>query len=287
MLASRSSLPALVPEIGGDNGFVRLAVQHQPDTRIHCVRADGTVAILVSDPLEEVLCWIEFETDGTVEDVCVLPSGEEDAVYYTVRRPVNGVFRRFTEKWSLERECRGGTLSKCMDSHVTQVATSATRTMTGLSHLEGKTVAVWADGLARDDEVVSGGQITISGASAKQIVAGLKYEARYKSVKLAFGAQKGTALTMPKHVDRIGFVLADTHALGLKFGRDFDNLDPLPLRPDYGPATDPDTVFSEYDFDGIAFDGEWSSDARVCLFGQSPYPCTVMAGVLGMDTVDR
>jgi hypothetical protein len=58
-----SHLSALVPEIGQPS-ITRIAVQRQPDTRIHFVRSDGTVAVLVFDKLEQVICWLERETDG-------------------------------------------------------------------------------------------------------------------------------------------------------------------------------------------------------------------------------
>jgi hypothetical protein len=49
---------------------------------LHFVRSDGTVAMLVFDKLEQVICWLEIETDGVIEDVVVLPGDagvEEDA----------------------------------------------------------------------------------------------------------------------------------------------------------------------------------------------------------------
>jgi hypothetical protein len=53
---SLANLCALVPEIG-DPEIVRLAVQRQPDTRIHAVRSDGTVALCVLDKAEDVIGW--------------------------------------------------------------------------------------------------------------------------------------------------------------------------------------------------------------------------------------
>jgi hypothetical protein len=67
-------------------GIVKIAVQRQPDTRIHCILADGTVAVLVFDEAETVSCWLLVSTDGFVEDVTVLPGAIEDQVYYTVKR---------------------------------------------------------------------------------------------------------------------------------------------------------------------------------------------------------
>jgi hypothetical protein len=72
-----------------------LAVQRKPDTRIHCVLADGTVALAVIDRVENVLCWLNVTTatGDSIVDVCVLPGAlgsGEDAVYYAVARAVNG-----------------------------------------------------------------------------------------------------------------------------------------------------------------------------------------------------
>jgi hypothetical protein len=78
-------LTALVPEIGSP-GIVAIAIQRQPDTRLHCLRSDGTVALAVIDRAENVLSWQEIETDGEVEDIVVLPGIAEDAVYYVVKR---------------------------------------------------------------------------------------------------------------------------------------------------------------------------------------------------------
>ncbi|MBP5143491.1 hypothetical protein [Pseudomonas chlororaphis] len=53
---STNDLTLLCPEIG-EPGFTHLAVQRQPDTRAHCVRGDGRVAVMVYDKLENVRCF--------------------------------------------------------------------------------------------------------------------------------------------------------------------------------------------------------------------------------------
>jgi hypothetical protein len=80
-------LTLLVPDLLAA-GVRSVAIQRQPDTRIHCVLADGTVAILTYEPQEEVVCWTMWETDGAVEKAMVLPGLSEDAVYYHIRRQV-------------------------------------------------------------------------------------------------------------------------------------------------------------------------------------------------------
>lgn len=96
-------LTKIVPEIA-ESQIKRLAVQRQPDTRVHCVLGNGRVAVLILDELENVKCWVTVSTDGLVEDVVVLPGDEEDKVYYAIKRTIDGSDVRYLERWSLESE---------------------------------------------------------------------------------------------------------------------------------------------------------------------------------------
>lgn len=279
-----SDLMALIPEIG-QPGIVRVVVQRQPDTRVHCVRSDGKVAILVSERVENVRCWVLFETDGTVEDAVVLPGTEEDAVYYVVNRTINGSTKRYLERWALESECEGGTLNKQADSFITYSG-AATTTITGLGHLEGETVVVWGAGKDLGTKVVASGQITGLSESVTSAIVGLGYDAQFKSTKLAYAAQMGTALNQRKRINQLGVILKNTHYQGLRYGKDFDVMDDLPLTSGWSAISD-DTVHETFDEDTFEFPGDWSTDARLCLEASAPRPCTVLACVVGMATHDK
>lgn len=268
-----------VPDLN-EVGITHIAVQRQPDTRVHCVRADGSASVLVFDPGENVVCWLEIETDGDIEDIVVMPGANEDAVYYIVNRTGG----RYIEKWAMESECRGGTLNKQADSFIVYSG-SSTATITGLSHLNGKTVVVWGGGKDLGSYTVSGGQITLDEAVTSCVV-GLSYEAKFKSAKQAFGASLGTPLTQRKRIDHVGLILADTHYQGLEYGPDFETMDQLPLYED-GAETAIDTVWESYDKDMVEFPGEWSTDSRMCLRATAPRPCTVLACIVSMMTNDK
>lgn len=267
----------LVPEIG-DGGFVRLAVQQVPDMRVHCIRTDGTAAVLVRDAAEDVLCWVDVETDGQIEDVIVLPGGDCDRVFYRVKRTINGVAVRYNEELACEADCIGGTLNLQADSYVT-----GSGAITGLDHLEGKTVVIWADGADQGAATITGGAIAQSYTSW---VVGLGYDAFYKSAKLAGQTQLGLSLTQRSRINSIGLVLVDTHSQGLQYGPSFDTLDDLPLYEN-GIETDAGTIWDQYDEDMIEFPGEWSTDNRVCLKASAPRPCTVCAAVISIDRQDH
>lgn len=270
-------LTLLVPDLH-DAGIRHLAVQRQPDTRIHVVRNDGTVAVLVYDRAENVLCWVELETDGYVEDVSVLPGALEDDVYYVVRRTINGSTVRYVEKWAQESECVGGSLNKQADAFIVSSGT----TITGLGHLEGETVVAWGDGRDLGEYTVSGGAITLSAATTTCVV-GLPYEARFKGMKLATQVETGSPLNLRKRIEQIGLICKDTHYQGLEFGPDFDTMDPLPAVED-GAETEADTVWPSYDHDLNSFPGGWSTDSRLCLRARAPRPATVLACTIVVNT---
>lgn len=282
-------------------GVVSIAAQRRPDTRIHCVLADGTVKILTYEPQEEVLCWSAWETDGAVERAVVLPGTQEDQVYYHVRREVNGVTRRFLEKWATEAESAGDTgLSWMADCAVSHTDTGRA-TDIPVAHLVGEGVIVWANDtgtgggmdMSPDDTggdprlytVDTGGSITL-GSGRHHVVAGLYYKADFKSSKLAYAAQAGTALTQQKRVNQIGFVLNNTHRAALLFGADTGHLDPLPSIIKGAPV-DPDTIFETFDQVAFSFNGESDPDARVHLRARAPRPITVMAAVPTVQTSER
>ncbi len=80
--------------------------------------------------------------------------------------------------------------------------------------------------------------------------------------------------------------MKDTHALGLRFGPDFDSLDDMPGIEE-GEAVDSNYIWEDYDFDAVEFGGDWSTDSRICLEAAAPRPCTVLACVVSVKTNDR
>lgn len=326
----------------GIPGFVSLAVQEQPETSEIFVKTDGQIAILLDD--SEVNCWWRIQTLGVIERVVVLPGALEDRVYCVVKRTINGGTKRFWEKFALRTQCVGGSLSRLADSYLSISQPSST-TITGLSHLEGESVIVWANGKDLGSYTVSSGSITVSeavttaivglggvsfsynsstaaasvtaatkyngypaevfadgkyvgcitvsgglvtlpnGRAARKIAAYLGYYGVFRSAKLAYGAQMGTALTQHKRIEKIGIIAYDTHYQGLQYGSSIDNLQPLPL-VEGGQDTAADTVWSEFDQPMIGLSGSWDTDSRLHLLAQAPKPVTLEGVVMAVSTLE-
>lgn len=297
-------LSSLVPEIGSP-GIVRIAVSDQPDRRVHFVRSDGTAALLVLDRREKVVCWCNIETDGAIEDVVVLPSAGndvDDQVYYVVKRTVGGTVTtptiteaRYLERWALEDECVGGELNRQADSFVTfDNAGSPSDTVTGLDHLEGRDVVVWADGKCLTDEAggiaafrVVGGAITLTDDAASYSadvgVVGLGYTAPWRSGKLLqVPLQLGSSMSAYKHIRRLGLIVADTHALGVRYGPDFNSLQALPAAV-RGALQGEDAILEAEELRTFSFPARWDTDSRICLQAEAPRPARLLAAVIDVE----
>lgn len=278
-------LTLMVPDLN-EAGILGMALQRRPDTRIHCWRGDGTVGLCVFDRGENVICWSEIDCDGFVEDVAVLPGTIEDQVYYTVRRTINGATVRYVEKWALENECVGATLNKQADAFVIYSG-AHTASFSGLSHLEGKAVVGWGDGVDLGVATVAGGTAVFSRAASNAII-GLPYTALWRSMKRSLTAAMGTSLNQPAQLRKIGLLLKDTHASGILTGVDTDNLDAIPL-DDLVDGTlgndvpNMDLVLPFYDHNMTAINDTWSTDPRLVIQASAPRPCTVLGVSLLTD----
>jgi hypothetical protein len=298
-------LTKAVPEVGKPS-VVRLDTQRQPDTMIHCVRSDGKVAILLYDILENLKAWFLYETDGEVEDVVTFPGPNtvEDYVYYSIKRTINGQTVRYLEKFAFQQDCQGDILNKQADSFI-EYSGAPTSTITGLSHLEGEEVIVWADGkdlspsnltntnfppsasnpYIQATYTVTGGQITL-GQSVSNAIVGLPYTAQYQSSKLAYASS--SPLGARKMVNSIGVIMNNTHSKGLLYNSSFDGLNQLPnVNPVAGTITPYNTIFSEIDTPMFNFGGSWNTDSRVCLQAQAPRPCTLLAIEIAITTNEK
>ena len=278
-----------------DAGVRTVAVQRRPDTRIWLVMNDGTCVCVVYEPLEEVLAFIPVVTDGEFESVAVIPAANQDRVYFSVKRTINSGTVRYIEKMAKDSEVTPSTLCKVMDSFKT--ASPGGTSVTGATHLVGESVVVWADGEPLT-ETIDGYEVpltfTVDGsgnftlpASATSIVYGLPYTVRFKSGRLAYGAEAGTAMLQKKKVNGVGLIMTDFVRAGIRYGSRFDDatraMYPLPANKD-GATADPIVLSEVDDEETFTFPGEWSTDSRVCLEWASPFTATILGMVLQVET---
>lgn len=69
-----------------------------PDSVVWSIRDDGTMLGLTYMREQQIAGWHRHDTDGSYEDVCVVPEGSEHFSYLMVKRTINGSTKRYVER---------------------------------------------------------------------------------------------------------------------------------------------------------------------------------------------
>lgn len=181
-------------------GIVDMAFQQEPDSRLWCVRADGKIAALTIDRDEGVVSWSPQVTDGLYESVASIPNGGGDEVWVSVVRVVNGVTVRYIERFDEQLKT---------DSAVILEDVAGKMVWTGLDHLQGKIVAVKADGIYIGQHTVTGGQITID-RNAKRVEIGLPFTSTIIPLRPEIQAGDGSAQGNNMNTSQVTLLMYET-----------------------------------------------------------------------------
>jgi hypothetical protein len=170
---------------------------------LHIVMADGSIATLTLHRAEQVAGWTGLATDGAFRSVAAVG----DAVYALVER---------AGAWSVEL------FDPALNTDAALLGSSETpeTVWSGLDHLEGRTVAVVADGAQREPMVVSGGAVELD-APALKVEIGLPFAHEIEPLPPYF---EGPAPIGTVRLIKATFRLEDTQALRADLGRGFRDL---------------------------------------------------------------
>lgn len=98
-------LTKFAAQIFAGRTIVDMAWQKLPHSIVWCVLDNGTLAALTYVREDELWAWHVHETtNGTFENVAVVPEGTEFVVYLVVRREINGAEVRYIERLA-DRAC--------------------------------------------------------------------------------------------------------------------------------------------------------------------------------------
>ena len=191
-----------------------IALQQEPDNIVWCVLENGKFVGMTYRREEEVVAWHDHEIGGTytdsgttynygfVESVATIPSstGTEDEVYIIVARTIGGATKRYIER--LKPIDFGSDVEDAfVDSGLTYSGSSAT-SISGLTHLEGQTVRIVANGATHADKVVSSGAVTLDRATTKAHI-GLPYTSTLQTMRIDAGGMQGTSQAKIKRINDV------------------------------------------------------------------------------------
>lgn len=204
------------------SGIVSMAYQQEtyaglnedqgPSSLVWCVLGNGRMAVLTMDRDEGVIAWAPLATDGAFESVASIPKPDGgDEVWVIVRRTINGVTKRYVERFDIDLN---------MDSAVTANNPSGSATWGGLAHLEGETVWAKGDGVFLGEFTVAAGSITLP-RTAIDVEIGLPYTNQVKTLRPEIQTGEGTAQSAAMSTSKVLPLVRDTTGCKIDTGDGF------------------------------------------------------------------
>lgn len=281
--------------------IVDWAYAEDPWSIVWAVRADGKLLSLTYVRDQEVWAWTLHDTQGLVENVCVIPEGQEDAVYLVVRRQLgDGSWHRYIERMASretpldEEGLPDPAAGIFLDSSITatELDYDADLTgveVTGLDHLEGLEVVALADGAVHRVDpagaplVVTAGRVVLPDPDQvgyATVHVGLGYVSELELLPLT--VQSRDLRRHLKNVSRVAFELEASR--GLEVAERIRDRRGVPTpEADWNVWNDRD-LEDGYGVLGL-FTGDeelstfssWNRAGTAALRQREPLPCTVLA----------
>jgi hypothetical protein len=267
-----------------EGGFKQLSYQQEPNQIIWGVRNDGQLIGLTYQREQQVIAWHRhiFGGSAVCESVATVPTDDSEYQTWVInKRTINGATKRYVEYiHQYDFDETDDTSFNFLDSQLAYDGSPAT-TISGLSHLEGETVSVLADGATHPDKVVSSGSITLD-RSASKVKVGLGYTSLLQTMRIDAGSQNGTSQSKTKRIYEITARLYES--IGVEIGPDLDNMERIPFR---SSANAMDSGINVFTGDKeIEFRGNYETDGFIFVRQTQPLPLTILSLYPKLQTND-
>ena len=150
---------------------------------------DGSLATYSILRGQNVIAPSLSTTDGEFVNVGV----DVDQIYFTVKRTISSSDKYYVECFNDDNTTDSAKL-------YSGGSKPSTTTVTGLSHLEGKTVKVIADDQMQLDKTVSSGQITLDAVPTTYVEIGLNYTPTIKTLPVELKLSSGNIVAQKKRI---------------------------------------------------------------------------------------
>ena len=269
---SGGDLTVLADHLFTGKTIIDWAYAQDPHSIVYAVQDDGTGLMMTYSLEHQIWAWTPLVTDGTLESVAVVQEGATDAVYFVVKRNINGSDVRYIERLH-DRTFSTVTDAFFVDAGVTVTNSPASTTVSGLDHLEGEAVSILADGNVVSGKTVSGGAVTLD-VAASTIHIGLAYEAQLEPLDAALRGRNGQLV----QAREVTFWWKDSR--GGEIGATSNNLYKIKQRQDedWGDPTDLKTVRDRHQVDA-----DWDVTGKFYFRQAEPLPTTILAMEVNLD----
>jgi hypothetical protein len=263
-----------------ESGISNMSYQQEPNQIIWCVREDGKLVGLTYQREQQVVAWHQHTFGGSFgngiamcESIATIPTDEKEyQTWVIVKRTIGGTTKRYVEYINnLDFDETDNTTFNFLDSSLSYSG-SPTTTITGLSHLNGQTVAVLADGATHPNRVVSSGSITLSRPSSK-VKVGLPFASILQTMRIDAGSQDGTSQAKTKRIYDVSIRLYES--IGVEVGPNLNNMEEIPFRSSTDEMDQPIPVFTGDK--SVEFRGNYETDGYIFVRQTQPLPLTILS----------
>ena len=169
--------------------------------------------------------------------------------------------------------CTRGTESTTAAAHTSgDTVKQVVNSLSGLSHLEGQTVSILADGATHPDKTVSSSAVNLD-RFANSVKIGLGYTSILKTMRIDAGSQNGTSQAKTKRIYEVTARLYES--VGVEVGPDLNNMERVPFRTSANPMDQgipPFTGDKE-----VEFRGNYDTDGFMIVRQTQPLPLTILS----------
>ncbi len=244
-----------------------MAYAKAPYPIVWCVSSNGKLLGLTYVPDQQIGAWHQHDTDGLFESCAVIAEGSEDRLYVIVKRTINGATVRTVERIA-SRQFATAEDAFFVDCGLTYDGAPAT-TISGLTHLEGKTVSILADGAAHPQRVVTSGSITLDQAASKVHI-GLPITADLQTLPVAMQIDNAFGQGRAKNVNKVW--LRVFRSSGIFVGPSLDLLAEAKQRTTETYGSPPELKSEEIQ---VMVPPSWGDSGQVWVRQSDPLPLTI------------
>lgn len=248
---------------------VDMAYCKAPQPVVWFVSSSGNLLGLTYVPEQQIGAWHQHDTDGTFESCTAVSENREDYLYCVIRRTVNGQSKKYIERMN-SRQFATQSDAFFVDCGLTYSGSPAT-TISGLGHLEGKTVSILADGAVHPRRVVTSGAITLDNAASK-VQVGLPITADIQTLPAAMQIDGAFGQGRYKNVNKAW--LRVYKSSGIFVGPTADELVEAKQRTTEIYGTPPALKSEEIE---VMTDPAWADSGQVYIRQSDPLPLTLVS----------
>ncbi len=286
--------------------IIALAYQEIPDKILWCLMGDGSLTALTFSSEQQVAALSRHDFGGRAESLAVIQNLEDcqDELWLVIRRETdNGRMRtvEFMERGMPRNQAEYITAENTLSekeqlqndyvrkesmyldcAHVYEKSpTDNGEEVTGLDHLEGREVAVFADGAVYPRQIVKNGKVAISPSFAKALI-GLPVTSQYIPQSIYLDTQSGSGIGQKQRINHVLLVLYLSG--GGKVGENEKTLREIFYRPTDAAMNTAQELFTgnkEVLFNGSTPAHEKA--AQILIENDSPLPMNILALVPSID----